>query len=56
MSKEEEKGTERLTNAMSLSNLAERLKAQMMTGTPMSLNSENNAPALEKPADKPLKQ
>jgi hypothetical protein len=56
MSEEDERDTERLTNAMSLNNLADRLKAQMMTGRPISLNTENNAPAPVKPADKPPKQ
>lgn len=56
MSEENKISTERLTNAMSLSNLADRLKAQMITGPSLPLNQESNDQALDKPANELPKQ
>ena len=53
---EEEKGTERLTSGMSLSNLADRLNAVMMTGPSIPLPIESKLPVSTGSSDKPPKE
>ncbi len=54
MSKEDEEGLERLQNAMSLSNLADRLQA-IMKGPALPLNPEPKTQPPQKP-DEPEKK
>lgn len=57
MARDTELDTERLTSSMSLSNLAERLKAQaVMVGPAISLNGDCNTPAPEQSVNAQPKQ
>lgn len=55
MAKEDEESFERLQNGMSISNLADRLKAQIMVGPSNPLNQESNNSPQGKP-DEPQKE
>lgn len=56
MAKEDEEDRKCMTGTMSLSNLADKLKAQIMMGPAIPLNPESKTPIPEKSAEEPPKQ